>query len=105
MTKEQLLKLPLWQYTGEQLLELLNSRTESPQNNEQPESGKQRRYLYGIEGICQLLGCSKATAHRVKNKGVLKEAITQIGRKIIIDMEIAMECIRATKKGGRGWSK
>ncbi len=26
MTKDQLLKLPLWQYTGEQLLELLDSR-------------------------------------------------------------------------------
>lgn len=105
MTKEQLLKLPLWQYTGEQLLELLNSRAESPQKNEQPETGKERKYLYGIDGICQLLGCSKSTASRVKSRGYLKDAITQIGRKIIIDVELAMEYIRIAKEKGESWSK
>lgn len=105
MTKEQLLKLPLWQYTGEQLLELLSSRAEEPQPNVQPEIGKQRKYLYGIDGICQLLGCSKSTANRVKSRGYLKDAITQIGRKIIIDVELAMEYIRIAKERGEAWSK
>lgn len=105
MTKEQLLKLPLWQYTGEQLLELLNSRAEPPQKNEQPETGKERKYLYGIDGICQLLGCSKSTANRVKSRGYLKDAITQIGRKIIIDVELAIEYIRIAKERGEAWSK
>lgn len=103
MTKEQLLKLPLWQYTGEQLLELLNSRAEKPQNIEKPESGNKRTYVYGIKGLCDLLKCSKATASRVKKKGVLKDAITQIGRKIIIDVELAMEYIRIAKEGGIEW--
>ena len=105
MTKEQLLKLPLWQYTGEQLLELLNSRNETPQNEVKPESGKQRKYVYGIKGLCDLLKCSKATASRIKKKGILKDAITQIGRKIITDVEIAMECIRVAKEGGAEWDK
>ena len=105
MTKEQLLKLPLWQYTGEQLLELLNSRPEPPQDKEQPESGNQRTYVYGIAGLCDLLKCSKATAHRIKNSGVIKDAITQMGRKIIIDAELALERIRASKKGGDRWSR
>lgn len=105
MTKEQLLKLPLWQYTGEQLPELLNSRTEPPQNNEQPDSGKNRTYVYGIDGLCQLLKCSKATAHRIKNSGVIKDALTQMGRKIIIDAELALERIRASKNGNGIWSK
>ena len=105
MTKEQLLKLPLWQYTGEQLLELLSSRAEAPQPKVHPDNGKEREYLYGVDGICQLLGCSKSTANRVKSRGYLKDAITQIGRKIIIDVELAMEYIRKAKERGEKWSK
>ncbi|TFU94164.1 DUF3853 family protein [Barnesiella sp. WM24] len=102
MTKDQLLKLPLWQYTGEQLLELLDSR--NVRDNIAPESTAStanRWLVYGIEGLCELLQCSKATAHRIKNSGVIKDAITQTGRKIIIDAQLALELIQSSKKGGR----
>lgn len=104
MTKEQLLKQPLWQYTGEQLLEILDSRYHrlptSSENEEPTQSSKW--YVHGIPGLCELLKCSKATAHRIKNSGIIKDAIIQTGRKIIIDAELALERIRAQRsKGGR----
>lgn len=101
MTKDQLLKLPLWQYTGEQLLELLDSRNvkETPET-ETPVSTTERWLVYGIKGICELFQCSKATAHRIKNSGVIKDAITQTGRKIVIDAQLALDLIQLSKKGG-----
>ena len=102
MTKDQLLKQPLWQFTGEQFLELLNlNHTEEPQIQNEASETKSRTYVYGIAGLCKLFQCSKSTAHRIKNSGVIKDAITQTGRKIIIDAELALEKLRSSKKGGR----
>lgn len=89
MTKDQLLKLPLWQYTGELFLELLDSHfvktttaTESVTSDENVATTAKRWLVYGIKGLCELLQCSKATAHRIKNSGVIKDAITQSGRRL-----------------------
>ncbi len=107
MTKDQLLKLPLWQYTGEQLLELLDSRivknttvAESDVNEKSVATATKRWLVYGIKGLCELLQCSKATAHRIKNSGVIKDAITQKGRKIVIDAQKALDLMHAYKEGG-----
>lgn len=101
MTKDQLLKLPLWQYTGEQLLELLDSR--NVKDNIEPDGAAitaKRWLVYGIKGLCELLQCSRATAIRIKNSGVIERAITQTGRKIIIDAQFALDLIKTSKKGG-----
>lgn len=106
MTKDQLLKLPLWQYTGEQLLELLDSRNVKDSTETENATATAKRWLvYGIEGLCELLQCSKATAHRIKNSGVIKDAITQTGRKIVIDAQLALDLIQSSKKGGRKCKK
>ncbi|MCR2007337.1 MULTISPECIES: DUF3853 family protein [Bacteroides] len=69
MAKDQLLKLPLWQYTGEQFLELLDSHfvktttaTENVTSDENVATTAKRWLVYGINGLCELLQCSKATA-------------------------------------------
>lgn len=59
-----------------------------------------KKYVYGYSGIAELFGCSKSTAARIKLSGILDAAITQVGRKIIIDAELAIELARK-KKGGR----
>ena len=112
MTKDQLLKLPLWQYTGEQFLELLDSHfvktptaTESVTSDENVAATAKRWLVYGIKGLCELLQCSKATAHRIKNSGVIKDAITQSGRKIVIDAQKALDLIQEHKKGGEEWTE
>ena len=61
---------------------------------------EEKRYVYGYNGIAELFGCSKSTAARIKLSGILDAAITQVGRKIIVDVELAFELARK-KKGGR----
>ncbi len=46
--------------------------------------------MYGILGIAKLFGCSLPTANRIKKSGKIDKAITQIGRKIIVDAELAL---------------
>jgi hypothetical protein len=56
----------------------------------EPQETEARRYVYGLQGIKSLFGCSHATAQRYKNT-ILRDAIIQNGRKIIIDVDKAVE--------------
>ena len=40
--------------------------------------------------LAELFGCSVPTANRIKRSGIINDAITQIGRKIIVDAEKAL---------------
>ncbi len=59
-----------------------------------------KKYVYGIRGIAGLFNCSMPTANRIKASGRIDGAITQIGRKIIIDADRALE-LAGRKTGGR----
>ena len=48
----------------------------------------------------RLFGCSIPTANRIKKSGRIDRAITQIGRKIIVDADMALE-LAGRKSGGR----
>ena len=58
----------------------------------------ERHYEHGIAGIAKIFGCSIPTANRIKKSGVIAPAITQVARKIVIDVELALEL--AKKAGG-----
>ena len=86
--------------TGEDFIML--SRHASGQTDAQPQpvTDTSRKYVYGIPGIARLFGCSLPTANRIKKSGKIDKAITQIGRKIIVDAELALE-LAGKKTGGR----
>lgn len=65
-----------------------------------PASGNEKRYVYGIRGIAHLFGCSIPTASRIKASGLIAPSIKQIGRKIIVDADLALE-LAGRKTGGR----
>lgn len=89
----------IWQMTGEELIYLLQSEDlKKPLVISSLNSSK--RYVYGIVGIAKLFGCSMPTANRIKKSGRIDRAITQIGRKIIVDAELALE-LAGHKTGGR----
>ena len=86
--------------TGEELLSLIESKS----GNQVADSGvttpSEKKYVYGINGIANFLGCSKSTANRLKKSGRFDRAIKQDGRKIIADAAILLECF-GQKRGGR----
>ena len=54
----------------------------------------ERRLVYGIAGIAQIFNCSMTTANRIKQSGKIDRAITQYGRKIVVDANLALELIK-----------
>lgn len=50
----------------------------------------ERHYEHGIAGIAKIFGCSIPTANRIKKSGVIDSAITQVGRKIVVDSELTL---------------
>lgn len=76
MTDEQLNRL---------LDEVAHRDSDTPNKGETP-----RRYVYGLRGIRDLFGVSHTTAQRYKNT-FLAPAIAQRGRKIIVDVEKALQ--------------
>ncbi len=101
MTINELLGKPVWQMTGEELLFLAQHGKMSTSGETAKASPKEeKRYVYGLAGIARLFGCSLPTANRIKQSGKINRAITQVGRKIIVDADLALE-LAGRKTGGR----
>ena len=97
---QELLSNPVWQMTGEEFIFLSKHASRQTETQPQPIPATERKYVYGILGIAKLFGCSLPTANRIKKSGKIDKAITQIGRKIIVDVELALE-LAGKKTGGR----
>lgn len=93
MTINELLDKPVWQMTdGEFLFLAQHGNISTTRESTKASSSKEeKRYVYGLAGIARLFGCSLPTASRIKQSGKIDRTITQIGRKIIIDAELALE--------------
>jgi hypothetical protein len=73
-----------------------------------PDEGvkAKKHYVYGLQGLCDLLGCSTATASRIKRSGVIDAAICQVGKIIVVDADLALDLIKAKKPHKRqGYNK
>ena len=91
---EELLEKPLWQFTGkdhEYMLKHVLMESLSDEGGNQPSN---KQYVQGIKGIADLFGCSKSTAQRIKNSGVIDDAITQVQRKILVDADLALQLVK-----------
>ena len=73
------------QMTVEEYLEM-KSRQEVKETLTKPKN-----LVYGLDGIKQLFGCSTTTAWRIKNSEWIRPAISQVGRKIVVDADLALE--------------
>lgn len=90
----QLLQKPIAMMTGEELCFLIGKSVES---TEKPTSqATARGNYYGIEGIARVFGCSVPTANRIKKSGIIDKAITQIGRKIVVDADLALSLAKGS---------
>lgn len=102
MTLHELLDKPVWQMTGEELLFLAqHGQAHNESGRQEDTTAKDKRhFVYGLAGLARLFGCSLPTANRIKQSGKIDRVITQIGRKIIIDADLALE-LAGRKVGGR----
>ena len=89
------LEKPLWQLTTGEFLELIGK---TPTVVENFMSTKERRFDYGIGGIARIFNCSMATANRIKQSGTISKAISQHGRMIVIDAELALDLMKKHNK-------
>jgi len=88
------LNKPIWQLTVGEFLQLLEQR--QPIFLKETETPK-KRLVYGIAGIAQLLNCSMTTANRIKASGKINRAISQCGRMITVDADLALELMKQPK--------
>ena len=102
MDSQNLKQKPLWQMTGEEFLHLqqYGAANTGPTLSTTVIDSTKSRHVYGMAGIASLFGCSMPTANRIKKSGKINKAITQIGRKIIVDAELAL-LLAGRKEGGR----
>ncbi len=103
------LNKPLWQLTVGELLELMKyeflelMKDEFLEIMEQASSviinniPKEKRIVYGIAGIAQIFNCSMTTANRIKASGKIDRAISQCGRIITVDADLALELMKQSK--------
>ena len=92
----QLLQKPIAMMTGEELCFLITKSVDNTETGT-PQVASKGNY-YGIEGIARVFGCSVPTANRIKKSGIIDKAITQIGRKIVVDADLALSL--AKEAGG-----
>lgn len=80
---------PLWQLTVGEFKELVSEVVPNAGDNDNDEHVESYDYAdgyaFGLEGIAQLMGCSRTTANRAKQSGRFDDAISQHGRKIVIN--------------------
>lgn len=55
-----------------------------------PAKAAPKRYVYGLDGIRDLFHCSHKQAQHYKDN-VIREAVSQNGRKIVVDADYALE--------------
>ena len=79
---------PLWQLTTGEFLELIG-KTPTVTVDNMPT--KERHLVYGIGGIARIFNCSMTTANRIKASGKIDRAISQHGRMIVVDADLALE--------------
>ena len=92
-TVDSLKKKPVAMMTGEELATLVADAVAPTDDDATTVThlvASLPKYVYGIKGIAELFGCSVPTANRIKRSGIINDAITQIGRKIIVDAEKAL---------------
>ncbi len=90
---------PLMSMTAGQLAEYLDGilKANTGTRKEPARAESQRRFVYGLKGIMGLFGVSNVTAQRYKN-GIIKDAVSQCGRKIVVDADRALELFRESRE-------
>lgn len=86
---DELLQKTIGEMSGMEFIQLFKVANDVKADDSQ--ENEEDKYVYDIAGIAELFHCSLPTANRIKKSGRIKKAITQIGRKIVVDKKMALE--------------
>ncbi|WP_018627368.1 DUF3853 family protein [Niabella aurantiaca] len=87
------LDTPIWQLTVADFIDL-NKKIMAEATQPPAKDFTEKRYVYGLAGLMAALNCSKSKAHEIKKSGKIDAAISQHGRKIIIDADKAISLLK-----------
>ncbi|WP_159467789.1 DUF3853 family protein [Dyadobacter sp. 3J3] len=79
---------PIFQLSVGQFIDLMAKKDQSTIS---APTAKEKRYVYGLAGLCKILGCSHPTAQRIKDSGRIP--FTQVGRKLIFDADAVLAAL------------
>jgi hypothetical protein len=95
----ELLRLkPLFALTVDEFIFILESTKTNEPIVLDTVAASQSEYAFGIKGIAEIFNCSKTTANAIKQSGRIDKAITQLGRKIVVNRRLAIELINKKNK-------
>lgn len=80
--------------TASEFAEVLCDVMQRMSSNKGEEFKPSKRLVYGIAGIAQLFNCSMTTANRIKASGKIDKAISQTGRMIAVDADLALQLMK-----------
>ena len=87
---------PIIQATLGDLKEMIEDMFATPTDYPHDKPPEVKRHLvYGLAGLAKLLGVCKSTASKIKSSGILNPAISQHGKVIVIDADLALELMKA----------
>ena len=87
--------------TTEEFIEALRTGlglATTAENSDDSAVMAKKHFVYGLAGLSKLLGCSISTAARIKKSGVIDAAISQHGKIIVVDADLALELLNVQKK-------
>lgn len=93
MLNNEILEKQFFAMTGAEIIELFSSIVPFEQKP-QVKDFTTEKYVYGISGLANLLGCGKTKAQEIKNSGTIDDAIIQNGKKLIINADLALELLK-----------
>lgn len=97
----ELLQTPICMMHGDEFAFLLSNLSLLGKKEEKTVESKPKNYVHGMKGIARIFGCSIPTANRIKKSGVIDGAISQHKRKIVVDVDKALELVANAKNNGK----
>lgn len=86
---------PLYTLTVGEFIQVLDEHLADRIDASRPSS-ENRRLVYGLKGIQDLFGCSHKAAQHYKDH-VIRDAVSQNGRKIVVDADLALKLFNQKK--------
>jgi len=60
-----------------------------------------KHYVYGYQGLCDLLSVGKTTVYKLLKSGAITPAIYQRGKILVVDSDMALELLDRGKKNNK----